>query len=529
MKLKDKFLNFRFNSKNLGYVLLILFIVIRLPYLGFSNFNTDSFKWKARIYDFGSGVFNLNLEQTVQKYHPGVTLLWIGTLSVKVYNFTYNYIFKSLPKPDSAEFLFNLNFYQILFLVLIMAFLIMKSWVYLSKIMDETKAFFILLLFSLEPFFLALTTTLHLDGLLNLLILNSLLTFYLYLDSKGSRYIYLSGFYFGLALLTKTTSLLIMPIFIIMLGVRFFKVKNFIYLRDFGWFLLTSLLTYYVVWPGMWLDPIGTLTYVLKGVTVGTEDHSQIFFGNLVSDPGPFYYLIVCFIKTPIYIFPGLLLAAYRQFDTTYRKYTFEIFLFLTSILYLIEITIPSKKLDRYALTFMMLLSIVVTSYLYDFSKKIVWSFIVINLFFVFYLNFDFFSYYNPLSGGLRSGVSWVEPKWAFGQSDISNYFITKIKNSGLEKFKDGENINKIDNENNKLVVALPEKYYTQLYPYFKLIGGWAVINEINPDARKARYFIFPVWEDNSQEFIGRYNLVLIDPIKVRDVTIFNVYQKNDK
>jgi len=529
MKLKDSFLNFISKKSNLGYLLLIIFIAIRLPYLGFSNFNTDSFKWKARIYDFGSGVFNLNLEQTVQKYHPGVTLLWIGTFSVKAYNITYNYIFNALPKPDSAEFLFSLNFYQILFLVLFMAFLILKSWNYLTLIVGEAKAFFVLLVFSLEPFFMALTTTLHLDGLLNLFLLNTALTFYLYLDSKGRKYIYLSGLYFGLALLTKTTSLLLLPILTLMLGVRFYRSRKFSYLKDYLWFLVMFIATYYIVWPGMWLDPVGTLTYVLKGVTVGTDDHSQIYFGNLVSDPGPFYYLIVCLIKTPIYIFPGLLLAAYRQFDTTYRKYTFEIFLFTISVLYLIEITIPSKKLDRYALTFMMFISIALVSYIYDYSKKIVLGFLVLNLFMIFYLRFDFFSYYNPLSGGLSTGIKWVEPKWAFGQSEISQYFSAKIYEDKLDTFKEGENINKIENQNNKLVVALPEKYYTQLYPYFKLIGGWAVINEINPDARKAKYFIFPVWEDNSSEFISRYNLVSIDQIKVREVPIFNVYQRNAK
>jgi hypothetical protein len=279
----------------------------------------------------------------------------------------------------------------------------------------------------------------------------------------------------------------------------------------------------------MWIDPIGTLTYVLKGVTVGTEDHSQIYFGNLVSDPGPFYYLIVCFIKTPIYIFLGLLLAAYRQFGTTYKKYTFELFLFFSSILYLIEITIPSKKLDRYVLTFILLLSISIISYVYDYSKKLAYSFLALNLFFVFYLKFDFFSYYNPIAGGISNGIKWVEPKWMFGQKEISEYFAKEIKDNKLDYFGEGENISKISAQNNKLVVALPEKYYTQLYPYFKLIGSWAVINEINPEAKKANYFIFPVWDNNSVEFTERYKLSYYGDIKVREVPIFSVYKRNAK
>lgn len=529
MKLKDSLKSFILNQKYWGVYLAIFFILIRLPYLGFSNFNTDSFKWKARIYDFGSGVFNLNLEQTVQKYHPGVTLLWVGTASVKVYNFTYSNILQKVPQDDSAEFLFSLNFYQILFLVLFLAFLILKSHQYLSEILGSVKSLLILSIVSLDPFFLSLTTTLHLDGLLNLLLLNTILTFYLYLDGKGYKYIYLSGIYFGLSLLTKTTALLILPILMIALIFRFINTKEYSHFSKFVYFILISSLTYFILWPGMWVDPIGTLTYVLKGVTVGTDDHSQIYFGNLVNDPGPFYYLIVCFIKTPIYISLGLLIAAYRQFGTTYKKYTFELFLFFSSILYLIEISIPSKKLDRYILTFILLISIAIISYTYDYSKKLAISYLVLNLFFVFYLKFDFFSYYNPLAGGIANGIRWIEPKWVFGQQDISNYFANEIKKNNLDYFEPGQNISKISNSNNKLVVALPEKYYTQLYPYFKLIGGWAVINEINPEAKKASYFVFPVWEDTSSEFVERYNLYYYEDIKIRDVAIFKVFKRDVK
>ena len=143
---------------------------------------------------------------------------------------------------------------------------------------------------------------------------------------------YLSGIYFGLSLLTKTTALLILPIILIGIIFKYINTREFSHFIKFGYFLLITFLNYFILWPGMWIDPIGTLTYVLKGVTVGTDDHSQIYFGNLVNDPGPFYYLIVCFIKTPIYIFPGLLLATYRQFGTTYKKYTFELFSRMSSL-----------------------------------------------------------------------------------------------------------------------------------------------------------------------------------------------------
>ena len=161
--------------------------------------------------------------------------------------------------------------------------------------------------------------------LLTLFILNSLVTFYIFTKNNVKKYLLFSGIFFGLALLTKTTALLFLPI-IFVLYVYHHKIgKKFI--LELGSFALTIVLTYFIVWPAMWVAPIDTLTYVVKGVVVGTDDHSQIYFGNLVNDPGPLYYLLVLLIKTPIYIFPTVLLALYMQLNTTYRKYTFESFI----------------------------------------------------------------------------------------------------------------------------------------------------------------------------------------------------------
>jgi hypothetical protein len=276
--------------------------------------------------------------------------------------------------------------------------------------------------------------------------------------------------------------------------------------------------------------PIDTLTYVIKGVAVGTDDHSQIYFGNLVNDPGPLYYLLVLLIKTPIYIFPTVLLALYMQLNTTYRKYTFETFILLTSLLYLIEITIPSKKLDRYILPLTVLLSIFVVGFLYDKFKGRVLYLFVFNLLYVLYLNFDYFSYYNPLIGGLSKNAYSIEPKWAFGQKELTIFFRNEIVKNNLELFPENEaDVNRVRENNNRLIVAMPEKYFTQLNPYLRYLDSFAVINEIKPDARRASYFIFPVWEDTSIDFKERYSLEYYDTIKVRGEDVYIVYKKVKK
>ena len=90
---------------NLKYeiIVLILFVLSRVPQLGYDIFNTDAWKWKARIYDFGSGVFGLDLALTIQKYHPGVTLMWLGTIGVKVYNAYYDIFLGHPPSKQRTD------------------------------------------------------------------------------------------------------------------------------------------------------------------------------------------------------------------------------------------------------------------------------------------------------------------------------------------------------------------------------------------------------------------------------------------
>lgn len=527
MKLRDSFIQKLFSIKGLAFILLVVYISIRLPYLGFSNFNTDSFKWKQRIYDFGSGVFNLDFEKTNQKYHPGVTLLWIGTASVKAHTLVHEYFLGEMPEDNTSDLIFSLNFYQILFLVISSSLLILLLFFNLTKIFSPIKSFLILLIVSTEPFLLGLTTTLHLDGLLSLFLINSLVYFYLYLILSRKNYLYFSGLVFGLALLTKTTSLLFLPIF----AVVYLYYKRFnlsIVVPDAVKFILIVVATYFIVWPAMWVNPVGTIETVYKGLVVGSDDHSQIYFGNLVGDPGPLFYLLVFLIKTPIYIFPALLLALHRQFGTTYSKYSFDFILLLSSVLYLIEITIPSKKLDRYILPSIVLISVFCLSYLYDKYKEKIVLLLFLNFGYAFYINFDYFSYYNPLIGGISNFAYSVEPKWAFGQKEFTSYFKEIAIRDNLEYFpKNQSDVSRVREKNNRLIVALPEKYFTQLNPYLRYLDGVGVINEIKPDAARANYFVFPVWEDNSYEFIERYNLELDQSIYIRGVETYKVYKRN--
>ena len=196
--------------KNIKYEILVVlfFILVRLPALGNDGFNTDVWRWKARTYDFGNGVFSLKFDRTLQMYHPGVTLMWLGGFGVKFYNLYSDLVYHSEPALNSMVTVFQLDFCQKVFIVIGQAVAIGFAFYVLRKLFGLKYAIITFLLLNFEPFYLALTRVIHLEGLVSTFMLTSILWFYYYLaDKKLLKKLIISGVFAGLSILTKTSAL----------------------------------------------------------------------------------------------------------------------------------------------------------------------------------------------------------------------------------------------------------------------------------------------------------------------------------
>jgi len=166
--------------------------------------------------------------------------------------------------------------------------------------------------------------------------------------------------------------------------------------------------------------------------------------------------------------------------------------------------------LDRYILPTLLGLVLLSTYfYLSLFAKlgkkwgsALILSVAILSAFTIFSLKRDYFSYFNPLFGGLEKGIFILEPKWMIGHHEIADFF-SQLKSPA--------------------VIAFPEKYYTQIYPFIQKIGHTPVIESITPEAQKANFFVYPVWEDTSATET-RFSLKLVDSIYLRGVEVYRVY-----
>ncbi|OGC47202.1 hypothetical protein A2886_00970 [candidate division WWE3 bacterium RIFCSPHIGHO2_01_FULL_42_13] len=524
----------------------VLFVLTRLPSLGYDMFTTDEWKWKQRIYDFGTGVFTLDFAKTIQMYHPGVTLMWLGAIAVKFHNLAYRVFTGTNPQDNDINALFQLHFTQKLFIVLALGILISFIFYILRKVLNIKYASIAVALFALEPLYVALTRVVHLEGLQATFMLASFLTLYMYVSTEErKKWLFISSALGALAMLTKTSALFIVPFAALLLfGYRlwetgsFAKALKWAFSRYLLW-LATFIVAFVAFWPAMWTNAPQALTVLQKGIVdVGIEgDHIQLFFGKWVEDPGPVFYWAVLVLRSSLYLIIGLLgsLVVFPKLDKRQKK--FATFTLLYALFYIIELSIPSKKLDRYILPSLIALSLVASLFFERMLHLLVGRFSKVSNAFALFgivllipafttlavLHPDYFSYYSPLTGGLKNGIWMLEPKWVIGHFELIKYLEAKKYELSLQDFGPGEDIyDTADVLQNRLVVAFPEKYYTQLHPFVRRMGAWATISSIDFDSRKAQFFIYPVWFDESEpedpfRFIGQ--------VKLRGVPIYNVYE----
>lgn len=532
-----KLLNFKYE-----FVIFVLFVLIRLPFLGHDNFNTDVWRWKSRIYDFGSGIFTAHFEKTLQMYHPGVTLMWIGTVAVKVYNLYYIVTTGANPPDNAIKTIFELDFVQNLFIVFVIGLTLTSVFYVLRKLFSYKFAFISVLLLTLEPFYSALTRVVHLEGLMSTFMLASFVWLYYFLETgqKKKLYVILSSFFTALALLTKSSSLYMLPFAGLTLFVwEFVRDRKILQsikksLLTYSKWLLVVMLFFFILWPAMWVVPQNALHDYFIGIfDVGVEGgHEQFYFNKFVEDPGPSFYFVVLWYRVSLLMLVGLVgyLITFKKFEKS--KNNFALYLFMFLAFYFLEVSIPTKKLDRYLLPTIIGLSFI-SSIFYDYllSKKYKkFIFIPVAMFIVhigtaLMIHPDYLSYFNPLGGGLKTGIYVLEPKWMIGQREVVNYFKGYLDRGEYYVYSGNESFYNVKKNEDKLTVAFPEKYYTQIWPFIREIGGWAILEGLAPEARRTNFFVYPVWDDFAYKK-DDFKLTYVGNIKVRGVPVYNVYKR---
>ena len=297
--------------------LLLLAIVPRV-------FNPISrpMQWYERAIHFMDAFTQGDWAGTFQRFHPGVTTMWLAGMGIKLYgrlnDLSSDQLLGVAPsKPGTMAAAVTAG---VIPLALFTALGVFLAYLLLRKLAGRRIALAAGVLLALDPFLLTNSRVLHVDALLATLMLVSALLLLLSQQVVQHRIVYLgaSGVCAGLALLTKSFSVFLIPYTLLVVGVTTWTGSDLLgwvrgLVRRVGFWLLCVAVVFVVFWPAMWVEPGYVLEQILGRIFyhVETTHRNPMFFNGVASTEGLGlgFYLATIAWKTTWLSLPAALLA----------------------------------------------------------------------------------------------------------------------------------------------------------------------------------------------------------------------------
>ncbi|NIO70896.1 MAG: phospholipid carrier-dependent glycosyltransferase [Anaerolineae bacterium] len=497
-------------SLGISVALFLLALVPRV--MGLDIFITpDERLWIERSVQFLSAISIGDFAGTFQTSHPGVTTKWCGSAGIVA-----KYLLlrlnpsagaeASLHADNLGEFLRWLqsdphNPLEVMVAVrwpiaLIVSCSVVGIYFLARELFAERVALLGAILLALEPFYLALSRVLHLDALVTSFMALSILSLAICL--KGTRLsplLVFSGITAGLGVATKVSALFLVPFAGLMaLAVYLAKVPGTSersptdrykplgrqpsnrsshvsawHLNAHQWRKALHLavilavwagvmgLTFVLLWPAMWADPSAALRRLLGGSSeLAGAGHKQFFLGQVVDDPGPWFFPIVFLFRAS----PLILLGTVASLPAILPKGTGRegqrliksslFWLWAYACLFVAFITLSPKKLDRYLLPIFPAMTLLAAAGLWELTEVLqqrtlwqrTWGLLrrrvaqptyllplgclILQAAFLFPHHPYYFTFYNPALGGIRQASRVILVGWEEGLEKVAHYLNEK-------------------------------------------------------------------------------------------------------
>lgn len=327
----------------IGIALLLLVVI--LPSWLMENdrvINVDEPRWIIRGANFYYAVTHVEFEKTIFEYHPGVTNMWIVGTAMHIYFPEYRGLgqgyfdplkmkFEQFMREQGKEALDVVRVSRYIHAA-VLAVLAVTVFLLLRLLIDPKAAFLSVTLAALAPFYLGHSRLMNLEGMLSLFTMVSFLGLQVYLNKDRKLiYLLLSGMAFGLAQLTKSSSIVVIGLVGLMLFVGLFKreggtlgAKIGDAAKTFAIWLVAAVITYFVLWPGMWVAPGKMLTevygnafsYAFQGARLDvTKQLDPDTFGISSGGSGVLQFLQLWAESSTLITWLGLVFVLFLLFD----------------------------------------------------------------------------------------------------------------------------------------------------------------------------------------------------------------------
>ncbi len=446
-------------------------LMVRLPAL--DRFVTaDEHAWLARSGNFYYALRQGDWAGTFQRHHPGVTVTWAGLVG---YLLTYPGYAADAPgqfgwlTEEIEPFLRSRGHDPVTVLAagravsvaIITLALVGCFWV-ARRLLGGWTAFLGLALIVFDPFHIAHSRLLHLDGLVSSFMLLAVLALLDHLNDPrhSRRTLALAAIAAALAWLTRSPALFLLPLFALLALLHIWRTP------DHPWRTTLTRLTigglgalalFVLLWPAMWVDPIGSLTQVITAAgDYAAEGHLKPTFfagGIYAGDPGFWFYPLTYLWRTTPITLIGLgmalvgLLGRVPPFHDRRARWIVAMLL-LYALGFALFMNIGAKKFDRYLLPAYLPLALIAgagwtvalnlargrgakrgTFRLLPLAAGAV---IVGQALFALPTAPYFLTYYNPVMGGSARAPEVMMIGWGEGADEAGRYLDAKADASDL-------------------------------------------------------------------------------------------------
>jgi hypothetical protein len=316
----------RSDLKNEVSIVLILFLVAFIPRVMALNLfvTADERRWVERSVKFFVALLGGDWAGTLQKGHPGVTTMWSGTTGLMA-KYLFHTLSEGLPVDVGSLLAFlervptdviDINYLAVMRLPTVLLTSIAAVVIYLlvKAFLGSQVALLSGALLALDPFYLAHSRLLHHDALVTTFMTLSVLSFIVYVGQRrSSGYLVFSGLAAGLAFLSKSTSVFLVFFSGLLTFAAYLvesqattEVRCKVALRWATRFVIWILIAggaFFLLWPALWVNPERAINQVVTKVAEsgpfrGPALGGSHFLGQ--SWPGLFYPVTLLYRVTPL-------------------------------------------------------------------------------------------------------------------------------------------------------------------------------------------------------------------------------------
>ena len=354
-------------AARLPLVALVVFLLALAPrLLNLGLFPTsDEDSWMRRAGGFTYGLVNGQLGRTYQNGHPGVTTMWIATLSqgpdaaLRFADRVHGLRFVG-QVPGYMEGLAQAR----LGFALLGALGTAISAILLWRLFGPLAGALAGVLLVSEPFLVANSQLVHVDGPLTAFTTIAALAAVVRWWAGGGRgYVVLAGAATGLALLSKTPAVFLLgfvPLVVVAAWLAIIRrqPKDAASLRalglDLALWLALAFGTVVALWPAVWalgsVELLGRIVAFTRETGAQPDEVGSFFAGQVSGDPGPLYYPVATLFRlSPLVVLGLVALAALRKrLESPARERVGWLLVYVVG--FALMMTLGSKKFDRYLL-----------------------------------------------------------------------------------------------------------------------------------------------------------------------------------